>query len=88
MGSRLMHLLIADRVTEQIPIVNRSAFLAGSVAPDAVTGDEKDRSHFYEGNTNDFSKRVNLQAFFTKYRDDLPDDYLLGYYVHLIADEL
>lgn len=37
MGSRLMHLLIADRVATELNIVDRGRILLGSIAPD---GDE------------------------------------------------
>ncbi|WP_347550107.1 zinc dependent phospholipase C family protein [Pseudalkalibacillus hwajinpoensis] len=88
MGSRIMHLLIARRLSDQITITDKEAFLAGSIAPDAVSGEAKDRSHFYEGHTNDFTRRVNHEAFIQKYCGQLPNDYLLGYYIHLISDEL
>ena len=36
MGSRIMHLIIANRIAECLSIEDRTPFLLGSIAPDAV----------------------------------------------------
>ncbi|MDG5472287.1 zinc dependent phospholipase C family protein [Jeotgalibacillus sp. ET6] len=84
MGSRMMHLLISHRVSQQIRIENKASFIAGGIAPDAVS--PKERSHFYEGEVNDYSRSINYAGFLKKYGHNSP--YLLGYYSHLIADDL
>ncbi|MEK5174271.1 hydrolase [Heyndrickxia sp. FSL W8-0496] len=86
MGSRIMHLIIAEQITNKISISNKEAFLLGGVAPDAVTS--KELSHFYIGNLKDFSRSIDFNGFFEKYKEMFPSGYLLGYYIHLIADDL
>ncbi|MCM3236179.1 hydrolase [Heyndrickxia oleronia] len=86
MGSRIMHLIIAEQITNKISISNKEAFLLGGVAPDAVTS--KEISHFYIGNLSDFTRSIDFNGFFVKYKEMFPSDYLLGYYIHLIADDL
>lgn len=81
MGSRIMHLVIANQIAEKINIHDKNAFFIGGVAPDAVY--PKDQSHFYIGNEDDYTTTVDFDAFLNKYRKT---DYVLGYYTHLIAD--
>jgi hypothetical protein len=82
MGSRIMHLIIAKRIAEQIVIKDKDAFMLGGVAPDAVY--PKNHSHFFSGSEDDYSTTVKLARFLEKYPER--SDYLLGYYTHLIAD--
>lgn len=81
MGSRIMHLIIANKITEQVSIANKGAFLLGGVAPDATY--PKDASHFFIGDHGDYTRSIDYEAFRTKYP---PSEYVLGYYTHLIAD--
>ncbi|WP_176140672.1 hydrolase [Halobacillus salinus] len=82
----MMHLLIAHRVTEQCWIEDKTAFLLGSLAPDAAF--DKELSHFYIGKVEDYSRQVDVQAFTRKYEAYQDKDYIKGYYTHLIADQL
>ncbi len=86
MGSRIMHLIIAEQIANKISISNKEAFILGGVAPDAVTS--KEISHFYIGNLSDFTRSIDFNGFFENYKEMFPSDYLLGYYIHLIADDL
>lgn len=86
MGSRIMHLIISGKIANQIPITDKNAFLLGGIAPDAVS--PKELSHFFEGNHNDFSRRIAYEKFYGKYSKYDHSDYILGYYIHLIADDL
>ncbi|MHC0039132.1 zinc dependent phospholipase C family protein [Pseudoneobacillus sp. C159] len=86
MGSRVMHLIIADQITKRIPIKSKQAFLLGGVAPDAVS--PKDMSHFYAGDHSDYTRNIDYNGFLEKYRLYRHSDYLLGYYSHLIADDI
>ncbi|MBU5210863.1 zinc dependent phospholipase C family protein [Heyndrickxia oleronia] len=86
MGSRIMHLIIAEQIANKISISNKEAFILGGVAPDAVTS--KEISHFYIGNLSDFTRSIDINGFFENYKEMFPSDYLLGYYIHLIADDL
>ncbi|WP_413375890.1 zinc dependent phospholipase C family protein [Alkalihalobacillus sp. 1P02AB] len=86
MGSRIMHLIIANRVANQLSITKKSSFLIGGVAPDAVS--PKDLSHFFVGDFSDYSRRIDFEGLLHKYSEYKQTDYLLGYYSHLIADDI
>ncbi len=86
MGSRIMHLIIANQIAQKISITNKQAFLMGGIAPDAVS--PKELSHFYEGDVNDFSRRIAYEKFCEKYSNYHQSGYILGYYTHLIADDI
>lgn len=86
MGSRIMHLIIANRIAEKRSVTNRAAFLFGGIAPDAVS--PKDLSHFYSGDVEDYSRMIDYSGFLDKYRDWQQMDYIFGYYSHLIAEDL
>ncbi|KRG16723.1 hydrolase [Lederbergia galactosidilytica] len=91
MGSRIMHSIIGYKIAEALTIKDQSAFLLGNVAPDAVFSfEEKNASHFFIGNVQDYSRRVDDQGFLHKYRSHIEskNDYLMGYYAHLIADDI
>ncbi|WP_053366552.1 zinc dependent phospholipase C family protein [Bacillus sp. FJAT-27245] len=91
MGSRIMHSIIGNKIAEILSIQDRTSFLLGSIAPDAVFSvEEKNASHFFVGDVKDFSRRVNYGGFLQKYRLHIEDnnDYILGYYTHLIADDI
>src|SRR5690625_2359426 len=81
-----MHLIIANQIAEKIPIPNKEAFLIGGIAPDAVS--PKELSHFFDGNPSDFSRRIDYEKFYEKYSSFEKQDYILGYYTHLIIDDL
>ncbi|MCR1289951.1 zinc dependent phospholipase C family protein [Shouchella clausii] len=86
MGSRIMHLMIANRIAEYFPVEDKQAFLLGGIAPDAVS--PKELSHFFKGELQDYSRRIDYKGFLDKYRSEMESDYILGYFVHLIADDL
>lgn len=89
MGSRLMHLIIAEQVAEKIELSNRPRFLLGGIAPDAVLGrEQKTKSHYYEGSVDDGTRRVNYRRFIEKYGERMQDEFTLGYLVHLVADNV
>ncbi|MFE7060843.1 zinc dependent phospholipase C family protein [Sutcliffiella sp. NPDC057660] len=81
-----MHLIIANRIAEKFSVTNKSAFLLGGIAPDAVS--PKDLSHFFTGDVQDYSRMIDYSGFLEKYRSSRQLDYILGYYTHLIADDL
>ncbi|MEJ8303119.1 zinc dependent phospholipase C family protein [Saccharibacillus sacchari] len=85
MGSRIMHLLIGHKIAERLNIEDRTSFLLGSVAPDAVA--TKDESHFYRGEHQNFTRHIDYQEFLDKYDSYSNNKYVLGYFAHLIADE-
>lgn len=42
MGSRIMHVIIANGIAEKLSIHDKTSFLLGAVAPDAVHSKEKE----------------------------------------------
>ncbi|WP_211750068.1 hydrolase [Paenibacillus sp. Marseille-Q4541] len=86
MGSRIMHLIITNKIAEHLSIKDRTAFLIGGVAPDAVS--TKDFSHFFKGEIQDFSRYIDYKGFLQKYSAQIKDHYILDYFTHLIADDV
>jgi hypothetical protein len=81
-----MHIIIANRIAERLSIEDRMPFLLGSIAPDAVT--TKNESHFFIGEHQDYSRSVDYRGFLNKYSSQADNLYILGYYTHLIADDI
>ncbi|GIN72848.1 hypothetical protein J14TS2_33230 [Bacillus sp. J14TS2] len=91
MGSRIMHSIIGHKMAGALSLEDKTSFLLGSVAPDAVfSHEEKNISHFFIGDVKDYSRRVDEQGFLHKYRSHVENknDYVMGYYAHLIADDI
>ena len=86
MGSRIMHLIIANRIAECLSIEDRTLFLLGSIAPDAVS--TKNESHFFKGELKDYSRSIDYKGFLHKYSSQVESQYILGYFAHLIADDI
>lgn len=86
MGSRIMHLVIANKIAERLSIEDKTTFLLGGIAPDAVS--PKDLSHFYKGEVQDYSRNIDYKGFLDKYSSQAESLYLLGYFTHLIADDI
>lgn len=86
-----MHAIIGLKIADMLPIVEKSSFLLGCIAPDGVfTVDEKNKSHFFVGDTRDFTRRVDFPTFLQKYSHVMEQhpSYIWGYYAHLIADDI
>ncbi|PFA69170.1 hydrolase [Bacillus sp. AFS015802] len=91
MGSRIMHLIIGNKIADSLSIEDKTTFLLGSIAPDAVSSfEEKNVSHFFIGEVKDYSRSVDYKGFLNKYnsREENTNPYILGYYTHLIADDI
>ncbi|WP_018758353.1 zinc dependent phospholipase C family protein [Paenibacillus terrigena] len=86
MGSRIMHVIIANRIAECLSMEDRTPFLFGSIAPDAVS--TKDLSHFFKGEVRDYSRFIDYKGFLHKYSSLVESHYVLGYFTHLIADDI
>ncbi|MGE7624722.1 hydrolase [Viridibacillus sp. NPDC096237] len=84
MGS--MHLVIANRIAECLSIEDRTPFILGGIAPDAVS--PKDLSHFFKGDVQDYSRRIDYKGFLHKYSSQIESHYILGYFTHLISDDI
>lgn len=89
MGSRIMHLIIGNKIADALAIKDKTSFLLGSIAPDAVFSyEEKNESHFFIGEVEDYTRSVDYNGFLHKYNSNGENLYLLGYYTHLIADDI
>lgn len=86
MGSRIMHLIITNRIAECLSVEYRAPFLLGGIAPDAVS--PKDLSHFFKGEVQDYSRSIDYKGFLHKYSSQVKSHYILGYFTHLIADDI
>lgn len=81
-----MHLVIASRIAESLNLEDRISFLIGGIAADAVSN--KDLSHFFRGEVQDYSRSVDYKGFLNKYNSLVENPYILGYFTHLIADDI
>ena len=85
MGSRMMHVAIAYEVSKLIEVDNLSMFLIGTLAPDAT--DDKKVTHYFSGDMKTFDRAVSYESFLEQ-NFPLPNDFLKGYYTHLVADDI
>lgn len=84
-----MHLIIGYKIADALSIEDKTSFLLGSIAPDAVFSfEEKNASHFFIGAVEDYTRSVDYNGFLHKYDSGEDNPYLLGYYTHLIADDI
>ena len=86
LGSRIMHIIIANQIANHFSIKDKASFLLGGIAPDAVT--PKDLSHFFIGDVSDYTRSIDFEKFLNKYRNQSNTPFILGYYTHLIADDI
>lgn len=86
MGSRVMHVIIANKIADSLSIKDKTSFLLGSIAPDATS--DKVTSHFFKGDLKDYSRYIDYKGFLQKYKSQEENLYILGYYSHLIADDI
>ncbi len=99
MATWITHLMIADRVLEQLPGLDRRGFCIGSIAPDCNVENEdwtaftppREVTHWMQGERKKVS---DCDAFYKEYildhRDKITSEeehsFLLGYYAHLLTD--
>ncbi len=85
MASSMIHIAVANEINKVLKRNNKH-ILIGSIAPDIAKhiGMTKVKSHFEDTN-NDLP---NLDKFLNKYKSNLNDDFVLGYYIHLYTDYL
>ncbi len=93
MASRVIHLAIAAELADRIGVKDKERFYFGHVLPDMILGEYevrlplKKQSHFYTLLPSS-RKTYNFYQFYDEYKDRLTDDLYLGYYVHLIEDNI
>ena len=93
MASRVIHLAVAHELVRRLGIDDTERFYFGHVLPDMILGEyeyrlkTKKATHFYTLLPNG-RKTYDFLRFYDEYRDKLSDTLYLGYYVHLIEDNI
>jgi hypothetical protein len=92
MATWIAHLRIADNLINRIEIQNRILFIVGNIGPDCGVPNE-DWSKFDPPTEishwrNDNTREIDHDLFFTEYCENKTNDFYLGYYVHLLTDDL
>ena len=85
MASSLIHIAVTNELNKKLN-KNKEKLFIGTIAPDIskLVGENKMRSHFLDQNDS----IPNLEKFLDKYKENLNDDFVLGYYIHLYTDFL
>lgn len=86
MASSIIHIAVASEINKIIK-KDSSRLLIGTIAPDISkhVGESKEKSHFLDDVEEDIP---NMNKFLDKYKDNLNDDFVLGYFIHLYTDYL
>jgi len=95
MASLLMHETVASCVLRKIKISNLDRFRLGNIVADARNQnntqqekfEKKQRSHYLKSLGQNFLS-VQYSNFFDKNKNGMEDEAVLGYYVHLLTDEI
>lgn len=84
MASAIIHMVVANEINKKINH-DSDKLLIGSIAPDIskFLGQTKIKSHFLSDENNNIP---NIKAFLKKYINNLDDDFVLGYFIHLYTD--
>lgn len=87
MASAIIHIAVAKKVNEYLNRNKKELYL-GAIAPDAakIIGIDRKITHFISKNDDDPSP--NIEYFKSLYIDKITGDYDIGYYIHLLTDEL
>lgn len=92
MPGYVIHLAVASKIIERKEIVDKvyiNDFILGNIIPDSMPREQKKASHFWDDETYKNLNRIpNLQVFLDKYGNKLNDPFVLGYYSHLMLDNL
>ena len=83
MASALIHIAVASKINKKIKR-KESEYLIGSIAPDIakIVGISRNITHFQDKNKD----YPNLDRFLSKYEKHLNNDFVMGYYIHLLTD--
>lgn len=92
MPGYVIHMAVASKVLKIKGITDKKYirdFILGNIIPDAMDRNNKKESHFWDQITYVNLNRVpNLDNFLSKYKSKLDDPFILGYYTHLMLDNL
>lgn len=86
MASSMIHMAVASEINKKLNR-DQSKLLLGTIAPDIakLVGETKVKSHFV---SDEFDDIPHIEEFLNKYRKNLDDDFVVGYYIHLYTDYL
>lgn len=86
MASAVIHLAVANEINKKLN-KDKSKLLIGAIAPDIskIVGETKEKSHFLDSIDNDIP---NVEKFLDKYKKNMNDDFVMGYFIHLYTDYL
>lgn len=86
MASAVIHLAVANEINKTLNR-NKSKLLIGSIAPDIskFIGEDKTVSHFIKEKDSNIP---DMERFLKKYKNNLTDDFVMGYFIHLYTDYL
>lgn len=99
MATWITHLILADRILEKIPSLDRQSFCVGNIAPDCNIENEdwtefhppREVTHWMSSSrktANDGERfyRIHFEQRKSAHASSHELSFLLGYYAHLIAD--
>lgn len=86
MASAVIHIAVAKEINKDLKMNEKELFL-GTIAPDISKqlGESKVKSHFL---SDDQSTLPILDKFLDKYKNNLNNHFIMGYYIHLFTDYL
>ena len=86
MASAVIHLAVASEINKKLN-KDKSKLLIGAIAPDIskIVGETREKSHFLDSIDNDIP---NVEKFLDKYKKNMNDDFVMGYFIHLYTDYL
>ena len=86
MASSLIHMAVAKEINKELKR-DEEKLLIGTIAPDIakLINESKVKSHFLDDKDSNIP---NIDKFLLKYKNNLNDDFVMGYYIHLYTDYL
>lgn len=89
MGSRIIHYCVGNEILKRLKLEEHQ-FMLGNLAPDAYSSELDGYlvSHFRIPEEIMEFECVDLERFKSKYEHQITNDFVLGYYCHLITDNL
>ena len=86
MASSVIHMCVAKEINKYFNRKEKK-ILIGSIAPDISKqiNETKEKSHFLDSVNSDLP---NMDKFLLKYKNNLNNDFVMGYFIHLYTDYL
>lgn len=88
MGSLMMHYCILNELGKKLKI-NENRFIMGMLSTDIchLEKEPKNKSHFMTVDENRI-RHIDYYDFYKKYKNQFDDSFFLGYFCHLISDDV